>query len=32
MNFTNKEIMQIAMRQSAIDANCKVEDFVKKKM
>lgn len=30
MNFTNKEIMQIAMEQSAMDANCKVEDFCKK--
>ena len=30
MRFTNKEIMQIAMKQSAVDANCKVEDFCKK--
>ena len=27
MNFTNKEILQIAMKQSAIDANCKWTDF-----
>lgn len=27
MDFTNKEILQIAMRQSAIDANCKLSDF-----
>lgn len=30
MIFTNKEIVQVAMRQSAIDANCNVEDFSKK--
>lgn len=30
MTFTNKEIVQVAMRQSAIDANCNVEDFSKK--
>ena len=30
MIFTNKEIMQIAMKQSAIDANCHAEDFCKK--
>lgn len=27
MKFTNKMIKQIAMQQSAIDANCNVEDF-----
>lgn len=27
MNMTNGEILEIAMRQSAIDANCKAEDF-----
>lgn len=30
MNCTNKEIMQVAMRQSAIDANCNEADFCKK--
>lgn len=30
MIFTNKEIVQIAMRQSAIELNCNVEDFCKK--
>lgn len=29
MSFTNEEILQIAMRQSAIDANCNIEDFCK---
>lgn len=29
MSFTNKEIVQIAMRQSAIDANCQAQDFCK---
>lgn len=29
MGFTNHEIVQIAMRQSAIDANCQPEDFCK---
>ena len=29
MNFTNTDILQIAMRQSAIDANCNAEDFLK---
>ena len=28
--MTNREIWQIAMRQSAIDANCDTEDFKKK--
>ena len=28
--FTNKEIYKIAMEQSAIDSNCKWEDFLKK--
>lgn len=27
MNITNKEILEVAMKQSAIDANCKVADF-----
>ena len=30
MRFTNKEIWQIAMKQSAIDASCNVADFNKK--
>lgn len=29
MNFTNKEILEIAMKQSAIDANCDATDFMK---
>lgn len=29
MNFTNSTILQIAMRQSAIDANCDAEDFMR---
>lgn len=29
MQFTNKSILQIAMQQSAIDANCNAEDFLK---
>lgn len=31
MSFTNQEIVQIAMRQSAIDANCQADDFCKEK-
>ncbi len=31
MNFTNKSILQIAMKQSAIDANCDAEDFMREK-
>lgn len=27
--FTNREILRIAMEQSAIDSNCQVEDFLK---
>lgn len=27
MNLTNEDILQIAMQQSAIDANCNVDDF-----
>ncbi|MBQ4522069.1 MAG: GNAT family N-acetyltransferase [Lachnospiraceae bacterium] len=30
MSFTNKEILRIAMEQSAIDANCAVADFMSK--
>lgn len=29
MTLTNKEILQIAMQQSAIDANCNTEDFLR---
>lgn len=29
MNFTNEKILQIAMEQSAIDANCQAEDFLR---
>lgn len=29
MQFTNKSILQIAMQQSAVDANCNAEDFLK---
>lgn len=29
MHFTNEDILQIAMRQSAIDANCCADDFMK---
>lgn len=29
MNFTNKRILQIAMQQSAVDANCRAEDFLR---
>lgn len=29
--FTNKEIMEIALKQSAEDNNCQVEDFLKNK-
>lgn len=29
MKLTNEEVLQIAMHQSAIDANCSVEDFLK---
>lgn len=28
MDFTNENILQIAMQQSAIDANCQAEDFL----
>ena len=28
MNFTNKSILQIAMQQSALDANCTAEYFL----
>lgn len=28
VNFTNKSILQIAMQQSAVDANCNAEDFM----
>lgn len=31
MNFTNKEILKIAMEQSAIDANCCAMDFMNSK-
>lgn len=31
MHFTNKSILQIAMQQSAVDANCNAEDFMKNK-
>lgn len=30
MSFTNREILEIAMRQSSIDSNCNIEDFGKK--
>lgn len=30
MCFTNKQIIEIAMRQSAIDSNCRMEDFCRK--
>ncbi len=29
MDFTNNSILQTAMRQSAVDANCKAEDFMR---
>lgn len=29
MHFTNKRILQIAMQQSAVDANCNAEDFMR---
>ncbi len=29
MHFTNEDILRIAMRQSAIDANCRADDFMK---
>lgn len=29
MDFTNESILRIAMRQSAIDANCREEDFLR---
>ena len=29
MRFTNKEILHIAMEQSAVDANCRAEDFLR---
>ena len=28
--FTNEEILRVALEQSAIDSNCKWEDFLKK--
>lgn len=28
--FSNKEILRIALEQSAIDSNCKWDDFLKK--
>ena len=31
MHFTNKSILQIAMQQSAIDASCNAEDFMREK-
>lgn len=31
MHFTNESILQIAMRQSAVDANCNAEDFMQEK-
>lgn len=31
MHFTNKSILEIAMRQSAVDAGCKAEDFMQEK-
>lgn len=31
MHFTNKNIVQTAMQQSAVDANCKLEDFTQEK-
>lgn len=31
MHFTNKSILQIAMQQSAVDANCNAEDFMREK-
>lgn len=30
MKFTNKDILEIAMEQSAVDANCSKEDFLRK--
>lgn len=30
MKFTNKDILEIAMQQSALDANCSKEDFFRK--
>ncbi len=29
MDFTNEKILQIAMEQSAVDANCRAEDFLR---
>lgn len=29
MNFTNKSILETAMRQSAAEANCRAEDFIR---
>ena len=29
MHFINEDILRIAMRQSAIDANCRADDFMK---
>lgn len=31
MHFTNRSILQVAMQQSAIDANCNAEDFMQEK-
>ncbi|MDE7478543.1 MAG: GNAT family N-acetyltransferase, partial [Lachnospiraceae bacterium] len=31
MHFTNESILQIAMQQSAVDANCNPEDFMQEK-
>lgn len=30
MKFTNKDILEMAMQQSAVDANCSKEDFLRK--
>lgn len=31
MNFTDQSILQIAMQQSAVDANCDAKDFMQEK-
>ncbi len=31
MHFTNQSILQIALQQSAVDANCQAQDFLQKK-
>ena len=31
MSLTNKDIIKIAMQQSAIDSNCNLEDFISSK-